>query len=241
MTFRLLVLAAMLALVGCASNESIGTVVGEASAPPTTLTLGRSDDGAPLDGPPDDGSGVVADGEAIIPDPGIVETDPMDPADIGPAWELAFSNVESLDPAAFDATNDCQIETPEKIDGEVHLFSGPEEDGFLELIFEGPESDLSEWVDVYRQLAACDQMETEELIYVATGLEVTIDVTADEWVAFDLTVEEVGGEPVDASLLVMARYGDVILVGISPEGAADVDVNEIARRLGAAAESGGLS
>lgn len=241
MAYRLLVLAALLALVGCASNESIGTVVGEASAPPTTLTLGRSDDGAPLDGPPDDGSGVVTDDEAIIPDPGIVETEPMDPADIGPGWELAFTNVESLNPAAFEATNDCQIDTPEKIDGEIHLFSGPEEDGFLQLIFEAPSSDLSDWVDVYRQLGACDEMETAELILTASPLDMTIDLLADEWVALDLVIEEVGGNPVDASSLVLARYGDVLLVGISPDGGVEIDVNEIGRRLDAAAESGGLS
>lgn len=241
MTSRPLVLAALLALASCASNESIGTVVGEATAPPTTLTLGRSDDGAPLDGPPDDSTGTLEEGEALIPDPGIVETDAMDASLIGSGWELAFSNRESLDPAAFLATNDCQIETPEKIDGEIHLYSGPEEDGFLQLIFEGPESDLSGWLDSYRQLGACERMETEELVFIAESRDVTIDLSAEEWVALDLVIDERGGDTVDASLIVLARYGDVLFVGIAPDGAADVDADEIARRLDAAAAAGGLS
>lgn len=241
MAIRPLVLAALLALTSCAANDSIGTVVGEATAPPTSLTLGRSDDGAPLDGPPDDGTGTVSEDEAVIPDPGIVETEPMDASSIGPGWELAFSNQESLDPARFQATNDCQIETPGKIEGEIHLFSGPEEDGFLQLIFEGSESDLAGWLDSYRQLGDCERMETDTLVLIASPRDITIDTSAANSVAIDLVIEEPGGQPVDASLMVLARYGDVLFVGIAPDGAAEVDADEIARRLDAAADAGGLS
>ena len=241
MASRSLVLAALLALAGCASNDSIGTVVGEATAPPTTLVLGRSDDGAPPDSQPDSQPDSDGDGEFLIQDPGIVETEPMDASSLGLGWEHAFSDRESLDPASFVATNDCQIETPAKIDGEIHLFTGPEEDGFLQLIFEGSASELSGWLDSYRQLADCEQLETDEVVLSATLRDVTIETAAEEWVAFDLVIQGVEGEPAETSLLVLARYDDVLLVGIAPNGAAPVEANEIARRLNAAAETGGLS
>lgn len=234
-------LAALVALTGCASNEGFGTVVGEATTPPTTLTLGRSDDGAPLEEAPDEETSALDDGDAIIPDPGVVDTESMDPALIGEGWELAFSNRESLDPASFDSTNECQIETPAKIDGEIHFYNGPDEAGFLELIFEAPEEDLAGWVESYRQLGDCEQLENGEMVLVGELLDVDVAHGADEVVGLDLTITEPGGTPVDHSILVMARYGDVLLVGIAPDGPEEVDTTEIARRLDAAADAGGLS
>lgn len=233
----LLTFVALLALAACSPDDTFAAS-STASAPTSAPSAAPTDD-EPLafsDESLDEDDGVF-----LVPDPGIVDFPPLDAADLGEEWLHVSSNVERLDPANFQADEDCELATPSLVEGEIHYYQLREEENFLQLVFEADTDVLAEWLDVYRELAACGELFDGELGVRVEALEVPTVKGADDAFAIEMINLGPDRQELDSAVLVFARFEGTLLVGIAPETVTPVETDWVAQALKASATDGGLT
>lgn len=224
---------ALVALAACSPDDTV-VASSTASAPPTTLggndLLAFSDDSEEED-----------DGTFLVPDPGIVDFPPLDAADLGEEWQHLSSNVERLDPANFASNDECELETPSLVEGEIHYFQRGEDERFLQLVFEADADLLAGWLDVYRELAACGELFDGEVGVRVEALDLPTVEGADDGYAIEMINLGADRQEIDSATLVFARFGDTLLVGIAPLTVTSIETDWVAHALSASAADGGLT
>lgn len=261
-----LLLAGALALAACSDSgdatpdepEAITTVVedeievqdsgpdGEAESEETTegdedpeTDTDSIDESSPEEPEDDQGAPITS----TVPDPADGTESPLllSVEDLGEGWELYFSDVSELDPN--DTTfPDCDTNPPaEPLAGDIAFFQNEGIGNFTQFVFQSDADTIVEWLDVIERTVDCGDVTENGIPSRYTDEAFSFDSGADEVVSVRAVELDANGGPASGALLMFARYGDTLFIGVTTFGATvDLDADWIAERHRMAAEKADL-
>lgn len=200
-----------------------------------------ADDGAPATTEPDD-----ADADPDV-DPETDELAEANPAvlaaeDLGDGWELYFGDTNTLEPADLTFP-DCDTSPPAVgLTGPLTFYQNEALGDFTQMIFDSEAATIDEWFATVERVVDCGEVTENGSPSVYSYEPLSSDLGADDVLSLRAVELDAGGQPATGGLLVFARFGDTLMLGVTTFGlqVADLDADWVGAQLRLSAEKAGL-
>lgn len=263
-------LSLVLVLAACSSSdpeealETSTTVVSSGNDDPTSSEQSPpvESDEADVDSPTttdSDDDGVSATTEPVDADPDSdsdsdSETDEPDDADpngnaailsaedLGAGWELYFEDANTLQPADLTFP-DCDTEPPATgLAGSMTFFQNEELGDLTQMVFDSDQATIEQWFDTFDRIVECGEVTENGSLSVYSEEPLSSDLGADDVRSLRARELDAAGNPATGAILVFARFGDTLMVGVTNFGIeiAELDADWVGAQLALAAQKAGL-
>ena len=241
------VLSVVLLVTSCTSaadeaDETTTTVATEASVDDSLAVDSEiTEDGEPDDIVPDDS----ATDEPVTADP---DSNPdSNPAvlaaeELGEGWELYFGDTNSLEPDDLTFP-DCDTSPPAAaLTGPLTFYQNEALGDFTQMVFESDQATIEEWLATVDRVVDCGEVTENGSPSVYSYEPLSSDLGADDVISLRAAELDANGQPATGGLLVFARFGDTLMLGVTTFGleVVDLDADWVGAQLTLSAEKAGL-
>lgn len=211
------------------------------------------DTDASTDEPDDDGAPATTEPADNDPDadPATDELGNSDPdanpailaaEDLGEGWELYFGDTTTLEPADLTFP-DCDTSPPAVgLTGPLTFYQNEALGDFTQMVFESDTATIEEWFETIDRVVDCGEVTENGSPSVYTYEPLSSDLGADDVISLRAVELNASGQPATGGLLVFARFGDTLMLGVTTFGleVADLDADWVGAQLTLSAEQAGL-